>query len=511
MSSAASRVGEQPRHIVLLTLCVMLATIMQALDTTIANVALPYMQGSLSASIDQINWVLTSYIVAAAIATPVTGFLEARFGRKRLFLVAVAGFTAASVLCGIAQTLPEMVMFRLVQGLFGASLVPLSQAVLLDSYPKEKHGQAMAMWGVGVMVGPILGPTLGGWLTEVYNWRWVFYINVPIGILTFVGLSAYLSETPTKKGSFDWFGFAMLSIAIGSFQMMLDRGEQLDWFSSTEIVVEGVVAALAFYLFLVQTFTAKSPFIDPHIFKDRNFTIGLCFIFVVGIILLASLALITPYLQNLMGYPVLTAGLVLAPRGMGTMVAMMIVGRIINRVDARVLLGAGLLLTAEVLWEMTYFTPDVSQWTLVRTGVLQGMGLGFMFVPLSTITFSTLPALFRTQGTALYSLMRNIGSSIGISLVIFLLTRNTQIVHSELVAHVTPFNDALGALGPAQFWSRATTVGLAALDAEVTKQASIVAYADDFKLMMLVALVALPLVFLLRRARAHAGETAILE
>jgi len=499
------------KHLVLLTACTMLATIMQALDTTIANVALPYMQGSLSASIDQINWVLTSYIVAAAIATPVTGFLEARFGRKRLFLVAVAGFTAASVLCGIAQTLPEMVMFRLVQGLFGASLVPLSQAVLLDSYPKEKHGQAMAMWGVGVMVGPILGPTLGGWLTEVYNWRWVFYINVPIGILTFVGLSAYLSETPTKKGSFDWFGFAMLSIAIGSFQMMLDRGEQLDWFSSTEIVVEGVVAALAFYLFLVQTFTAKSPFIDPHIFKDRNFTIGLCFIFVVGIILLASLALITPYLQNLMGYPVLTAGLVLAPRGMGTMVAMMIVGRIINRVDARVLLGAGLLLTAEVLWEMTYFTPDVSQWTLVRTGVLQGMGLGFMFVPLSTITFSTLPALFRTQGTALYSLMRNIGSSIGISLVIFLLTRNTQIVHSELVAHVTPFNDALGALGPAQFWSRATTVGLAALDAEVTKQASIVAYADDFKLMMLVALVALPLVFLLRRARAHAGETAILE
>ncbi len=499
------------KHLVLLTACTMLATIMQALDTTIANVALPYMQGSLSASIDQINWVLTSYIVAAAIATPVTGFLEARFGRKRLLLVAVAGFTAASVLCGIAQTLPEMVLFRLVQGLFGASLVPLSQAVLLDSYPKEKHGSAMAMWGVGVMVGPILGPTLGGYLTEVYNWRWVFYINVPIGILTFVGLSAYLSETPTRKGSFDWFGFAMLSIAIGSFQMMLDRGEQLDWFSSTEIVIEGVVAALAFYLFLVQTFTAKAPFIDPHIFKDRNFTIGLCFIFVVGIILLASLALITPYLQNLMGYPVLTAGLVLAPRGMGTMVAMMIVGRIINRVDARVLLAAGLLLTAEVLWEMTYFTPDVSQWTLVRTGVLQGMGLGFMFVPLSTITFSTLPGMFRTQGTALYSLMRNIGSSIGISLVIFLLTRNTQIVHSELVAHVTPFNDALGELGPAQFWSRATTVGLAALDAEVTKQASIVAYADDFKLMMLVALVALPLIFLLRRAKAHPGETAILE
>jgi DHA2 family multidrug resistance protein len=507
MQTSASK----PKHLGLLTVCVMLATIMQALDTTIANVALPYMQGSLSATTDQINWVLTSYIVAAAIATPVTGFLEARLGRKRLFLIAVAGFTAASVLCGIATSLPEMVLFRLIQGLFGASLVPLSQAVLLDSYPKEKHGSAMAMWGVGVMVGPILGPTLGGYLTEVYNWRWVFYINVPIGILTFAGLSAYLSETRTTKGSFDWFGFATLSIAIGSFQMMLDRGEQLDWFSSTEILVEAVLAALAFYLFLVQTFTVKQPFIDPAIFKDRNFTIGLCFIFVVGIILLASLALITPYLQNLMGYPVITAGMVLAPRGIGTMVAMIIVGRLINRVDPRLLLLLGLLMTAEVLWEMTGFTPDVSQWTLVRTGVLQGMGLGFMFVPLSTITFATLPGTLRTQGTALYSLMRNIGSSIGISLVIFLLTRNTQIVHAELAGHVTPFNDALAAVAPSHFWNMATTIGRAALNAEVTKQASVVAYANDFKLMMMVALVALPLIFLLKRAKAQAGDTAILE
>jgi len=460
--------------------------------------------------------VLTSYIVAAAIATPVTGFLEARLGRKRLFVIAVAGFTAASVLCGIAMSLPEMVAFRLIQGLFGASLVPLSQAVLLDSYPKEKHGSAMAMWGMGVMVGPILGPTLGGWLTEAYNWRWVFYINVPIGILTFAGLSAYLSETKTSKAGFDWFGFAMLSIAIGSLQMMLDRGEQLDWFSATEIWIEAVLAALAFYLFLVQTFTlkiagGKQPFIDPAIFKDRNFTVGLCFIFVVGIILLASLALITPYLQNLMGYPVVTAGLVLAPRGVGTMVAMMIVGRLINRLDPRVLLASGLLLTAAVLWEMTGFTPDVSEWTLIRTGILQGLGLGFMFVPLSTITFATLPGHLRTQGTALYSLVRNLGSSIGISLVIFLLTRNTQVVHAELAGQVTPFNDALAALAPSRFWDMATTLGRAALDAEVTKQAAVVAYANDFKLMMVVALVALPLIFLLKQAKAQPGAAAVLE
>src|SRR5262245_36779030 len=500
------------KPLALLTVCIMLATIMQALDTTIANVALPYMQGSLSATADQINWVLTSYIVAAAIATPVTGFLEARLGRKRLFLIAVAGFTAASVLCGIAVSLPEMVLFRLVQGLFGASLVPLSQAVLLDSYPKERHGSAMAMWGMGVMVGPILGPTLGGWLTEAYNWRWVFYINVPIGIVTFLGLSAYLSETRTGKPSFDWFGFAMLSVAIGAFQMMLDRGEQLDWFSSTEIWIEAVLAALAFYLFLVQTFTVKDPFINPAIFKDRNFTIGVCFIFVVGIILLASLALITPYLQNLMNYPVLTAGLVLAPRGIGTMVAMMIVGRLINRVDPRLLLGGGLLITAAVLWETTGFTPDVSEWTLIRTGVIQGMGLGFMFVPLSTITFATLPGALRTQGTAIYSLMRNIGSSIGISLVIFLLTRNTQIVHAELAGHVTPFNDALHQTATSHFWNMATVLGRAALNAEVTKQASVVAYANDFKLMMIVALAALPLVFLLKRARqTSSSHAAVLE
>ncbi|MBV8188043.1 MAG: DHA2 family efflux MFS transporter permease subunit, partial [Alphaproteobacteria bacterium] len=492
-------------------LCVMLATIMQALDTTIANVALPYMQGTLSATADQINWVLTSYIVAAAIATPVTGFLEARLGRKRLFLSAVAGFTAASVLCGIATSLPEMVLFRLVQGLFGASLVPLSQAVLLDSYPREKHGSAMAMWGMGVMVGPILGPTLGGWLTEYYNWRWVFYINVPIGILTFVGLSAYLAAGKTAKTTFDWFGFAMLSIAIGAFQTMLDRGEQLDWFSSREIMIEAVAAGLAFYLFLVQTFTVKKPFIDPTVFRDRNFVLGLCFIFVVGIILLASLALITPYLQNLMNYPVLTAGLVLAPRGIGTMVAMMIVGRIINRVDPRHLLASGLLLTAAVLWEMTFFTPDVSQWTLVRTGVLQGMGLGLMFVPLSTITFATLPNALRTQGTALYSLMRNMGSSIGISLVTFLLTRNTQLVHAELAGHVTPFNDPLAVPMTAKIWNMASTLGRAALNAEVTKQATIVAYADDFKLMMIVALAALPLVLLLKPAQVRPGEAAVLE
>jgi DHA2 family multidrug resistance protein len=492
--------GETGRHRGPITVCVMLATIMQALDTTIANVALPYMQGSLSASLDQINWVLTSYIVAAAIMMPLTGWLAARFGRKRLFLVTVAGFTFASVLCGLAASLEQMVIFRLLQGMFGAPLVPLSQSVLLDSYPRERHGSAMALWGVGVMVGPILGPTLGGYLTEFYHWRWVFYINLPIGILTLAGLSTFLAETRAERSlGFDWFGFASLGIAIGALQMMLDRGQQLDWFSSREIIAEAAISALSFYLFLVHTFTTERPFIEPRLFRDRNFSTGLVFIFVVGVILLATLALITPFLQNLLEYPVLTAGLLMAPRGIGTMGGMLLVGRLVNRIDARWLIAAGFALTAVSLWEMSGFNTNVGSGAIVRTGIVQGIGLGFIFVPLSTLTFSTLEPDLRTAGTSLFSLMRNIGSSIGISVVIWLLGRNTQVLHEELGAHLTPFDPFLRHLPAA--WNLATTAGRAALDAELNRQALTIAYLDDFRLMMLVALVALPFVVLLRRPR----------
>jgi len=286
----------------MITGCVMLATIMQALDTTIANVALPYMQGSVSASQDQINWVLTSYIVAAAIMTPPTGWLAGRFGRKRLFLASVVGFTIASVLCGLAESLSQIVLFRLLQGVFGAALVPLSQAVLLDTWPRDKQGSAMAMWGIGVTVGPILGPTLGGWLTDHYSWRWVFYINVPFGILAFLGITTFLSETRRSiSGRFDWFGFSMLSLCVGALQLMLDRGELLDWFDSPEIIAEAVLSGLGLYLFIVHTATAERPFVTPALFRDRNFSTGLIFIFALGIILYASLALLSPFLQTLMG------------------------------------------------------------------------------------------------------------------------------------------------------------------------------------------------------------------
>ena len=493
----------------LITASIMLATIMQALDTTIANVALPHMQGGMSATQDQISWVLTSYIVAAAIMTPPTGILAARLGRRRLFAVAITGFTLASMLCGAAGSLTEIVLFRLLQGAFGAGLVPLSQAVLLDTYPREKHGAAMAMWGVGVMVGPILGPTLGGYLTEFYNWRWVFYINLPFGILALLGILAFVPETPRQpERRFDVMGFAFLSLAIGALQIMLDRGESQDWFGSTEIVVEAVLAALFFYMFIVHMFTVKQPFIEPGLFRNRNFAAGLFMIFVVGIILLATLALLPPFLQGLMGFPVLTTGYVLAPRGIGTMVAMILVGRLIGRLDARLLIFTGICLTALSLWEMSGFTPDVSIATVVRTGVTQGLGLGFIFVPLSTVTFSTLAPRYRTEGTAMFSLMRNIGSSIGISVMVTLLAHNSQQNHAEIAGVLTPFRPMMHQPLLPRVWEWHTTAGAAALNGEVTRQAATIAYLGDFSAMMWITLLSLPLLLLLRMPRPEGARAA---
>jgi MFS transporter, DHA2 family, multidrug resistance protein len=497
-----------------ITACTILAVIMQALDTTIANVALPYIQGSVSASSDQINWVLTSYIVAAAIMTPPSGFLAARFGRKRVLLTAIAGFVVASILCGLAQSLPQIVLFRLMQGLFGAALVPLSQGFLLDMYDVKERGAAMALFGVSVMVGPVLGPVIGGWLTDNISWRWVFYINLPIGALAFAGISFWVVETKKDAAAkLDWLGFATLSIAIAALQIFLDRGEQLDWFSSGEILIEAVICASAFYVFLVHTFTAQNSFVKVSLFKDRNFAISFIFIFIVGVTYLASLALMTPYLQTLMGYPVMTAGIVMGPRGVGTMVCMFVVGRMIGKVDTRWLLTLGLALTAWAMWEMTGWTPDVSQWTIVSVGFVQGAGLGFLFVPLTTAAFSTLPAHLRGEGTGLYNLSRNIGSSVGISVVSALIAENTQINHANIAAYVTPLNHAFQAPMAHHMLNPITAAGRAALDGMITLQAVIIAYIDDFKLLMIMALMAMPLVFLLKKpgAPAKMDHSAVME
>jgi DHA2 family multidrug resistance protein len=491
-------------HRALITVCAMMATLMQSLDSTIANVALPYMQGSLSASSDQITWVLTSYITAAAIMTAPVGWLSARFGLKPLYLISMVGFTVASMLCGIAETLPEMVVFRLLQGVFGAALVPLSQTTMLNIYPPEKRGSAMAIWGMGVMVGPILGPTLGGYLTELYNWRWVFFVNLPFGILATVGMATFLPRTAAGTGMrFDWFGFGVFALGIAGFQLMLDRGETQDWFGSSEIIIEAVMAALGFYLFIVHMFTAEKPFITPEVFKDRNLSAGLLVMFAVGMVLLAVSALLAPWLQDLGGYPVETAGLVMAPRGLGTMAAMLIAGRLSNRVDARVLMALGILLLAWSLYRMTSWTPDVSETTMIVNTMVQGAGLGFVFIPLQVIAFATLDPALRTEGTALLSLLRNVGSAIGISVTGALVTRNEQIEHSVLSGYITPLNRAFQ--GAASALSPVTAHAAQMLDAMVNRQAEIVAYNNDWKLMMLMALPMLPLLLLMRGPKQGGG------
>ncbi len=498
-----------------ITACVILAVIMQALDTTIANVALPYIQGSVSASSDQINWVLTSYITAAAIMTPPSGYFAGRFGRKRILLISIGGFVVASVLCGLAQSLVQIVGFRLLQGFFGAALVPLSQSFLLDIYAPEERGSAMALFGVSVMVGPVLGPVIGGWLTENISWRWVFYINLGIGAVAFAGVSVFVSETKRDAlARLDWFGFGTLSLAIASLQLFLDRGEQLDWFSSGEIIVEALVAACAGYLFLVHTLTARrGSFVNPRLFLDRNFAIGMVFIFIVGVTYLASMALMTPFLQTLMGYPVVTAGLVMGPRGIGTMVCMFAVGKLIGRVETRWLLLAGLGLTAWAMWDMTGWTTDVSQARIVVTGFVQGAGLGFLFVPLTVVTFATLPPESRGDGTGLYNLSRNIGSSVGISVVTALLSQNMQVNHASIAAYITPFNRMLHMPAVLEHLSPFTRAGRAALDSMITAQATMIGYIDNFKLMMLMSIAVMPLVFLLRRSAqpAKVDHSAVME
>lgn len=502
MSSGASY---QVANRGLVTLWIMLATIMQVLDTTIANVALPAMTGDLGATVDSITWVLTSYIVAAAIMTPVTGWLADRFGRKQLFIGTLIGFTLSSLACGLAWDLSSMVGFRLIQGIFGAAIIPLSQTFLLDINPPERRGQAMAIWGAGIMIGPIIGPTLGGWLTETLNWRWVFIINLPLGIIAVTGCLKSLPLIVCRRRNFDLFGFAMLALAIGALQLLLDRGSAVDWFAAREIWLEAALVLTGFWVFTIHIRTTGSaPFLDPQIFLNRNLVTGLLFIFIVGIILLASLALLPPMLANLFHYPTITTGLVLAPRGVGTLLSMLLVGRLVRVIDERILVLSGLLLVAWSLHMMSGFSPQMDATPVITSGVIQGLGLGLVFVPLSTISFATLDKRFLTDATALFSLSRNIGSAIGISIVSSYLVYNLQVNHSELGAQISPFNGNFVAAFPEAATGNLTA--LAKVEGLVSQQSLMISYINDFKLMMLITLSTALLLPLLRQpqtARSH--------
>jgi DHA2 family multidrug resistance protein len=486
-----------------ITVSIMLATLMNALDTTIANVALPHIQGSVQASQEQITWVLTSYIVAAAIMTPMTGWLSGRIGRKLLFLISIVGFTIASMLCGAATSLFEIVLFRLLQGLFGASLIPLSQAVLLDINPVEKHGQAMAVWGMGVMLGPILGPALGGWLTDNFSWRWVFYINLPVGILAFTGVWLFIKDNKHDNPKpFDFFGFGTLITFVAAIQMFLDRGPSEDWFDSLEIWTEAIVALVAFYLFIVHTMTAKHPFFDRALSKDRNFVVATIFGFALGVLLFSTLALLPPMLQNLMDYPVVTSGMVTMPRGLGTLASMFVVGRLMGRVDTRLILLTGFSLSAVALWQMTQFSLDMGPAPIVISGLIQGFGIGLIFVPLSALAFATLNPALRAEASSVYNLVRNLGSSVGISVMIAVQTYLVEVSHQDQISHVDPTDPTIGTGGFARAFDLHSTAGLSGLNGEITRQATMVSYIDVFQLMVWVTLGTIPLLLLLRKPKS---------
>ncbi|MFD1612267.1 DHA2 family efflux MFS transporter permease subunit [Sphingomonas tabacisoli] len=483
----------------LLTVGVMLATVMQILDTTIANVALPHMQTALGATADTITWVLTSYIIASAVAIPITGWLSDRYGSRPLFLVAVVGFVLSSMLCGIATNLEEMVGFRVLQGISAAFINPLSQTVMMDISPPSKQARAMAIWGMGIMVGPIMGPVLGGWLTENFSWRWCFYVNVPFGIVTLAILWSLLPAKPLRPRPFDLTGFALIAIAITAFQVMLDRGQQLDWFDSWEVRIEAGIALSAGWMFAVHMATAKHPMFERALLKNRNMATGLIFMMTMGLVMFATMALLPPMLQRIWKYPVMDAGLLLAPRGVGTLITMFFAGKLIGRVDPRWMVGTGLAVAALSLWEMTTWSLEMDYRWIVFSGLIQGLGLGLAFMPLNLIAFGTLDPIHRTEGTSLLNLVRSIGASVGVSVTTTLLARNLQTSHADLVGHITPFS--LPSMDPSaseRLMSAGDTI-MAMIDAEVNRQALMIAYLDDFKLMAIVTLCAVPLVMLLRR------------
>ena len=502
----------------MVTICAMTATIMQALDTTIANVALPYMQGTLSASQDQINWVLTSYIVAAAIMTAPVGWIANRFGRKRIFILCSGGFTIASVLCGLARDIDQMVLFRLLQGVFGAALVPLSQAVMLDSYALHERAKAMSIWGMGVMMGPIMGPSLGAWLTETYSWHWVFFVNLPFGIFTVLGLLVFMDETRKDRDlRFDWFGFLALAVGIGALQIALDRGEQLGWMESNEIIAEIIVSIAGFYYFFAHSLTTAAPFIQFAIFKDKNFIGGCVFMAVMGLVLFSTMALSSPYLQNVIGYPIITAGLLLATRGCGTFVAMMLVGRLMRYIEARTLIVSGLSLTCLSLFFMTGWTDQTSVPTIITINIVQGFGFGLVFVPLSTVAFLTLPNHLRTDGTSMLTLMRNVASSIGISVVIAQLTEGSRRVYAVLSEHINPFNHVMQMPDVRAMIDMTTDAGRALADVMVSLQSQIIAFSLDFQMVMIFTLCTIPLAIMIGstkatlRKQSAAPEHAVIE
>jgi DHA2 family multidrug resistance protein len=506
-SAAASAAHPHPElptgaERLMITLAVMSATLIQVLDTTIVNVALPHMAGQLGATIDQISWVLTSYLVSSAIVMPLTGYFADTLGRKKFLLISISGFVAASALCGIAQNLAEIVLFRLLQGVFGAALVPLSQAIMTDAYPPEERGKAMAIWGLGVMVGPVLGPTLGGWLTDVASWRWTFYINLPVGALSFFLATQYVKSAERRERRMDWTGLALLGSGVAGIQYMLDRGTTADWFSAMDIRVAAAIGVVGLVSFTAWSFMrGPRALFDLRIFKDRNFAMACLVMLSMGLGLFGGLVLQPILLEGLLQYPIVTTGLVMAPRGVATAIAMTVAGRLVGKVDVRYLIGTGMVLGAIGSWAMTHYSLEVSLFWIIWPAFVQGLGFGLIFVPLSAIAYLTLPRSRTAEAAGIYSLVRTVGAAAGISIVTTLVTRESQVNWNELGAHVTKFNPAVRAYLDSLHLSATDPHAMALIAAQIAQQAEMNALLDVFKLTAWSFVAMLPLVLLLKKSR----------
>jgi DHA2 family multidrug resistance protein len=499
MASPSSDLTHPVPYRGIITAATVLGAGLQGMDTLLAAVALPHIRGAMSLTHEEATWILTSYLIAVAIATPPVSWIGRRIGRKRLFLIVIGGFIVCSMFAGSANNISEMVVYRFLQGVFGAALVPLSMHILLDVYPREEHGLAISWWSMGVMFSAIAGPTLGGFLTEFLSWRWNFYVNIPLAGVAFLLIYFFVPESKDdRKSPFDWFGFIMLTLCLGAMQLVLDRGNKLDWFSSPEILLELGIACAAFYVFIGHIMTSDEPFIEPAIFKNRNLIVGMCLTTMHGVILVGLTGLLPSFLNRLMDVPVLTIGLIMAPRGIATALASTTAGRIMLRFSPKYVLFVGMSLMAASLWMMKGFTPETETYRFIVVIVIQGFGFGLFFVSGNAMTFATLPAEHRAEATAFMSLMRKIGSSAGVSVLVGMLSRNAQRNHEILSRNVSPMNEVFRHSQLPDAWSLSDLRGMAALDKEITRQAEFIAYLFDFQVLCVVIILMMPLIFLFR-------------
>ena len=493
----------------------MLSTFMEVLDTTVVNVSLPHIAGSLSATVEESTWALTSYLVANAIVLPLTGWLANFFGRKRLLLMSTIGFTVASFLCGLAPSLPFLILFRIVQGACGGGLQPLSQAVLLEAFPPQQRGKAMGFWGLGIVVAPMLGPVLGGWLTDSYSWRWVFYINIPIGIFSVIMTRLYITDPPYIKRSaagIDTWGIGFLALGVGALRILLDKGQQEDWFHSNWITGLTIVSATALVAFLIRELKVEHPVVNLRVLRERSYATGVFLITVLGFVLYGSLVLLPIFLQTLLGYPSLQAGIAMAPRGFGSFLAMPVVGLLIARTDARKLLTVGLVTAALTLYWLSRLNLEVGYWDVAWPQFIQGISLGLLFVPLTTLTMGSVPIQEMGNATSIFNLMRNIGGSMGIAAVTTILSRRQQMHINRLGESVTPYGEASREMlegirrSMMAHGSDATTAmqrAYAAIYGKVQQQAALLSFNEAFWLMAFMFLCMLPMIWLMKKPRGH--------